>query len=136
MRYVKVELTNDPAHDNPKDWFEAEIPIFYPHEILRYLFEELGVAVPSAALSKYWSEAKEAGLPRIPLKLFADDAQFNDEGDKDFARKAPRPRMECKQQRKALARVAFPRSWLTRAKIFGSEPQTLPRSLPSKPTRC
>ena len=93
MHYVKVEVTNDPIHDTPKDGYEAEIPIFYPHELLRYLFEEVGIVVPAAALSEYWSKAKEAGLPwatrateeRIPLKLFADDAQVNDQGDKVFA---------------------------------------------------
>ena len=93
---MTVHLTDDPANDTQDDWYEKAIPIFYPHELLSYIFDEVQLRVPEQALRTYWSKARLHGVPwatatdpngplRIPLKFFADDAAVNDQGDKVFA---------------------------------------------------
>ena len=94
MHDVTVPLTEQPATDPASAWYEAAVPIFHPHEVLRYLFDDVGIRVPDQALRDYWNESTRSGIPwavqsednsRIPLKLFSDDAQVNDQGDKIFA---------------------------------------------------
>ena len=94
MHTVTVPLAEDPQHDPREKWFDYELPIFLPHEVLGYMFDMVGVEVPQVALQQYWSEAHQAGIPwavgsesddlRVPVKFFADDAQVNDMGDKIF----------------------------------------------------
>ena len=95
MHNVSVPMTDDPACDPPEKWFTANVPIFRPHEVLSYLFDNVGVKVPEFEVKKYWRHAREAGIPwalesdgeecRLPIKFFGDDVQINDSGDKVFA---------------------------------------------------
>ena len=67
-----------------------DIPIFSADEVLRFLWDEVGVKVSSKSILDYWTQAKQAGVPwaqhdystqpggwPIPLKIFGDDATFN-----------------------------------------------------------
>ena len=94
MHNVTIKQTDQPATDSKLDWYDVELPIFYPHEVLAYLFDEVGLKIPDSALREYWTRAKEAGIGwassaqepfHVPLKFFADDAAVNDQGDKVFA---------------------------------------------------
>ena len=75
------------------NWEYRDVPIYWPHEVLKFIFDEVGVAVPLTELRKYWENAREHGLPwakdsaddaqpRIPIKFFGDDATYNQQGDK------------------------------------------------------
>ena len=93
MHFVDVPFKKDPLSDDMMTWEYRSIPIFWPHELLRNLFEIVGVQIPASELQNYWMKAREHGLPwareatndevlRIPLKLFGDDATYNKQGDK------------------------------------------------------
>ena len=69
---------------------ERDIPMFRAHDVLRYVWDEVGLKVSSSAVREYWAKAKERGVPwaqkdyseepggwPIPLKIFGDDATFN-----------------------------------------------------------
>ena len=95
MHNVSVPMTDDPGRDPPEKWYSADVPIFWPHEVLSYLFDDVGIQVPDIEIKKYWREAREAGIPwalesdgeenKLPVKIFGDDCQINDSGDKVFA---------------------------------------------------
>ena len=71
------------------------VPMYDPHELLGYLFGQVGVHVDSQVVQAYWDKAIEAKLPfalqavntdpeirnRIPLKIFGDEATYNLLGD-------------------------------------------------------
>eukprot|EP00439_Symbiodinium_sp_Y106_P016902 s996_g2.t1 len=96
MHDVMVPFKIDPLDDDCRDWVYRPVPIFWPHEVLRYMFESVGVKIPNAKLVEYWAKAREHTLswakdsendasPRIPVKLFGDDATYNQQGDKVLA---------------------------------------------------
>ena len=94
MHYVTVKQAAQPLVDQPKEWYDTNIPMFYPNEVLAYLFDDVGLKVPQEVLRNYWTKARNNGVPwaagaeepfRLPIKLFADDAAVNDQGDKVFA---------------------------------------------------
>ena len=77
----------------PVPWVYRDVPIYWPHELLEYIFQEAGVQIPAGKLVEYWREAAARGLPwaqnleddfdpscRIPIKLFGDDATYNKRG--------------------------------------------------------
>ena len=68
--------------------------MYFPREIMRYLFDDVGIHVPDNVLANYWRNYRALGLPgangpdncdRMPLKFFGDDAQYNQQGDKLLA---------------------------------------------------
>lgn len=58
----------------------------YPHRILAYLFDEVGLQIPSSDVQQYWNHAREMGEPwacqhpasenHIPLGLHGDAARL------------------------------------------------------------
>ena len=117
MHNVTVSMTGNPLKDSEESWYKQDIPIFYPHEVLSYLFETVNVRVPEKALRNYWQEAKEHKVPwachdddpndlRIPIKFFCDDASMNDQGDKVFAFVLSCPLFRPKQARHSRWPVA------------------------------
>ena len=96
---MQAPFKKDPEQVMPpgtvcKDWEYRSVCMFKPHELLRYMFDIVGVEVSQASLQEYWSRARDHGLPwaqagdaelRIPVKLFGDDAAYNQQGDKLMA---------------------------------------------------
>ena len=66
--------------------FPSRGPMYWPHEVLAYLWEKVAVEVPRDKRLQYWEEARERCLPwadgsegdtpKIPLKLRGDDASY------------------------------------------------------------
>ena len=90
---VRVPYKKDPqATGSNVEWEYKMVPMFWPHEVLQYLFETVGIKVDPAAVQQYWSQAQQNGLQwsnidadralPIPLKIFGDDATYNQQGDK------------------------------------------------------
>ena len=95
MHYVEVPVASTAeAKLDPKQWTYEKIPMYKPHEVLAYLWDTVGVEVPSQVVSDFWSCAKANNIPwalledssdRLPIKLFGDDCQYNDQMDKCIA---------------------------------------------------
>ena len=86
---MRVPFAKDKIETN--EWVYSEVSLFYPHEVLEYLFDTCGLSIPQHVLKNYWQNYTNLQLPgspphddklRVPLKLFGDDAQFNQQGDK------------------------------------------------------
>lgn len=81
------------GRESCKDWTYRQIPMFDPHAVLTYIFEEVGLRIDEEEISKYWKEASDRGCPwargepgdRIPLKLFGDDCVFDERLNKAYA---------------------------------------------------
>ena len=91
-----VPFKKDPLDENCRDWAYRPVPMYWPHEVLHYMFESVGIKIPEAKLKEYWAQARHYKLPwakgseddtspRIPVKLFGDDARYNQQGDKLLA---------------------------------------------------
>ena len=88
MHQVRVPFLKDLLSD---EWEYRDVAMYYPHEIMEYLFERAGLEIPDAVLANYWRNYRALGVPgsnvgdginRMPLKFFGDDAQYNLQGDK------------------------------------------------------
>ncbi|CAL1139825.1 unnamed protein product, partial [Cladocopium goreaui] len=63
-----------------------KFPILHPHEILSYLWDEVGIVVPESEIAKYWHTAWQRGEPwatsspasdkHIPVGLHGDSARL------------------------------------------------------------
>ena len=95
---VKCPFKKDPeGSDDKSNWAYRPVHMFLPHELLEFIFDSAGVRVPEDELLKYWRSAHTRDLdwakdfdedrcpPRIPIKLFGDDATYNKQGDKFMA---------------------------------------------------
>ena len=93
MHNIRVPYKKDPSSPLCNEWEYKTVPVYWPHELLQYLFEEVGIRVCEDALQAYWSQARQNGFEwakasaddaslKIPLKLFGDDATFNQQGYK------------------------------------------------------
>ena len=93
---VQVPFKKDPeAGDDESNWEYRDVPMYWPPEVLQYLWETVGVEVSRDKLLQYWEEARERSLPwadgsagdnpKIPLKLFGDDASYGKQNDKFMA---------------------------------------------------
>ena len=91
-----VPFKKDPLDENCRDWAYRPVPMYWPHEVLHYMFESVGIKIPETKLKEYWAQARHYKLPwakgseddtspRIPVKLFGDDARYNQQGDKLLA---------------------------------------------------
>ena len=90
---LEVPFKKDPeGSDARSNWIYRNVPIYWPHEVLQYVFETVGVRIDRDTLLQYWREAHGRGLPwaadgehelnpRIPIKFFGDDATYNKQGD-------------------------------------------------------
>ena len=95
MHYVEVPVaTSEAAKLDPQKWTYEKIPMYNPHEVLAYLWDTVGVEVPNEVVANFWPRAKENRIPwalledssdRLPIKLFGDDCQYNDQMDKCIA---------------------------------------------------
>ena len=82
MVEVPVKLTDFKNSTRP-------VPLYNAAELLKFLFDDVGIMVSHQAVERYWRHAIQAGVPwaknysqqpggwPIPLKLFGDDATFN-----------------------------------------------------------
>ena len=96
---VECPFKKDPEGSDAKsNWAYRPVHMFLPHELLEFIFHRAGVKVPQDKILKYWKSAHARGLewardfdeqrwphPRIPIKLFGDDATCNKQGDKFMA---------------------------------------------------
>ena len=88
----EIETITIPVVD-PKDpksgrWIVEHHPILYPHRIVSYMMDELGVLVPEQEIRDFWQHVHETGEPafkgfqqddcryRVPLGLYGDSAQL------------------------------------------------------------
>ena len=83
-----------PSHrDESKAWKYQQVPMYDPHSVLAYLFDDIGLQIPDSEIRKYWREAALAGCPwaleepgyRIPVKIFGDDCVYDDRKTKAYA---------------------------------------------------
>ena len=82
-----------PSQREENDWKHTQVPMFDPHAILQYLFDEIDLQIPAIEIQRYWQQAKERGCPwaqhetedRIPLKLFGDDCVYDERQTKAYA---------------------------------------------------
>ena len=94
MHEIRIPYKLDPeAGDQQSNWAYRPVQIYWPHEVLQYLFDTVGIQIGDDVLSDYWKLGRENGLawaagsekdavPKIPIKLFGDDATYNKLGDK------------------------------------------------------
>ena len=87
-----VECPVPAGRESVKDYAFEQVPMFDPHAILTYLFDEIGLTIPSSTIQQYWQDAARSGCPwaqrevaesdpadfRIPLKIFGDDCVFDE----------------------------------------------------------
>lgn len=72
------------------DPIPTEVPMILPEDLLRYLFQTLGVEMPSGSVAAYWKHAHSVGCPwgrastgvHIPCALYGDSAKFSAAGEK------------------------------------------------------
>ena len=90
MSFVECPI---PSQRESTCWRYTLVPLFDPHAVLEYLFDEIGVCIDPLQVQRYWTEAAERGCPwaqgdcgnRIPLKLFGDDCVYDDRLNKAYA---------------------------------------------------
>ena len=80
---VRVPVKNEKA---PHGMCFQKFPILHPHEILSYLWDEVGIVVPESEIAKYWHTAWQLGEPwatsspasdkHIPVGLHGDSARL------------------------------------------------------------
>ena len=80
---VRVPVKNEKA---PHGMCFQKFPILHPHEILSYLWDEVGIVVPESEIAKYWHTAWQRGEPwatsspasdkHIPVGLHGDSARL------------------------------------------------------------
>ena len=96
LHYVTVPTAVDEqAKMDPKQWVNVDIPMYDPHQVLAYLWDEVGITVSEEAVHSFWNEARANGIPwafleeqntqRLPIKLFGDDCTYNQQLDKCLA---------------------------------------------------
>ena len=82
-----------PTNRENKIWQHQQIPMFDPHALLEYLFDDVGLELDMGEVRRYWSEASERGCPwaqtetenRIPVKIFGDDCVYDERLTKAYA---------------------------------------------------
>lgn len=84
-----------PTHrESSKDtWKHKMIPMYDPHLVLSYLFDEVGLEIDEEQVRSYWQSAAERGCPwaqtedfdRVPVKLFGDDCVYDERLTKAYA---------------------------------------------------
>ena len=74
------------GRESSKAWRFKQIPMYDPHSLLEYLFDEINLDIPTEEIRKYWQAASERGCPwalresgdRIPVKIFGDDCVYDE----------------------------------------------------------
>lgn len=86
---VKERLSGDDITVQP-----ADTPVFMPKDILTYLFQNLAMDIPTAAIKKFWDHAWEFDCPykhlsvdrtHVPIALYGDSARYSPDGRKMIA---------------------------------------------------
>lgn len=84
-----------PSGRESKCWNYKLIPMYDPHAVLTYLFDECNLHIDQRTIQKYWAEAASRGCPwaqnetgddcRIPVKIFGDDCVYDERLTKCYA---------------------------------------------------
>ena len=90
MTYVDCPV---PSNRECKTWRHHQLPMYDPHAVLEYLFDEVGLQIDHGEIQRYWDEASARGCPwalnehenRIPLKIFGDDCVYDERLTKAYA---------------------------------------------------
>lgn len=69
---------------NPNGYCLQEQPMLFPHRILTYIFNDVGLEIEQSDIHQYWDNAMASGEPhadqsareRIPLGIYGDSAQL------------------------------------------------------------
>ena len=94
-----VDCPVPPGRESVKNYAHEGVPMFDPHKILAYLFDEISLTIPPETVKQYWEEAARAGCPwaqreitesdpsefRIPVKIFGDDCVYDERLTKAYA---------------------------------------------------
>lgn len=84
----EIETVCVPVADDksPRKLKMESFPILYPHRVLTYLFNEVGIEIPPQDVAEYWQHSREMGEPwaihspassqHIPLGLHGDGARL------------------------------------------------------------
>ena len=90
MSWIECPLQS--GRESTKEYKHVQVPMFDPGAILRYLFDEIALEIPTDKIQEYWVQAANAGCPwaqrelnesglsdlRIPVKLFGDDCVYDE----------------------------------------------------------
>ena len=84
MTYVECPVPS--GRESSKAWRYKQIPMYDPHSLLAYLFDEINLQSPTVEVRKYWQAAAESGCPwalretgdRIPVKIFGDVCVYDE----------------------------------------------------------
>ena len=88
MVWVPTKVKGKLAESDP---VPRNIPIFLPEDILKYLFQEVGLEFCMEDIRQFWNHAQTFKLPwasasndgtHYPLALYGDSAKFSNAGDK------------------------------------------------------
>ena len=82
-----------PSNRENKGWNYQQVPMYDPHSVLSYLFDEIGLTIDPSEVRRYWAKASERGCPwaqqepgdRIPVKIFGDDCVYDERLNKAYA---------------------------------------------------
>ena len=82
------------GRESEKKFAFGQVPMYDPHEVLHYLFEEISLQIPPEEVRTYWQQAARTGCPwaqrelaesghnlddlRIPVKIFGDDCVYDE----------------------------------------------------------
>lgn len=90
MSWIECPLQS--GRESTKEYKHVQVPMFDPGAILRYLFDEIDLEIPTDKIQEYWVQAANAGCPwaqrelnesglsdlRIPVRLFGDDCVYDE----------------------------------------------------------
>ena len=65
-----------PSHRENKTWNHKQVPMYDPHVLLSYLFDDIGLKIDPGVVKKYWDDAAARGCP--------------------WALQEPQPEIECR----------------------------------------
>lgn len=82
-----------PTNRENKIWQHQQVPMYDPHALLEYLFDDVGLELDMGEVRRYWAEASARGCPwaqtetenRIPVKIFGDDCVYDERLTKAYA---------------------------------------------------
>ena len=81
------------GRESSKAWRHSLVPLYDPHRLLEFLFDEAGMEIEEETVNQYWESARARGCPwamnetegRIPVKIFGDDCVYDERMTKAYA---------------------------------------------------
>ena len=120
-----------PSQRENKTWKHKQVPMFDPHVLLSYLFDDIGLKIDPGVVTKYWEDAAARGCPwalqepqprnRMPVKIFGDDCVYDEQLNKAYGLVLSLPLWRPKSARNSRFLI-----WAQKSKQFAGFEGLLP----------